>query len=400
MKNTKLIIACALAFCLASCGNQSEPKKDLQNGKTNETIVSGTPYEWNFDLLWNIFISVPDNYKPSFMLRLNDNYASVEKEMKSYFDQHPDENVLYVRDTDDDGCLQSAEIHCYKYDNADKVFVHYLKWEECEPSVNSADLSFAYDLNDGSLTEVARPIAKLGMMDFYDDILLADLSQKDKEEFKSQGEYGYSFFVEGADFLEYYYWYERELSQRSNGLAFVWNGHEFVRKPEADVCGLAIYDDGFCSLPFGSDIPEQINGFTIEPKTYRVGEEEQTMYTIKKGGELVMEIEPEIDYYTMEATNTVGVVNIYSDRYQNAEGFHVGSNINDVFEAYSDMLTTGLAPDGNLYVDLGGIEFVVPKEEFSGELPELSCDEGELIADPSFKPDAKVKMIRLYEMEY
>ena len=46
-------------------------------------------------------------------------------------------------------------------------------------------------------------------------------------------------------------------------------------------------------------------------------------------------------------------------------------------------------------VKIANREFVVPKEEYAGVLPELSCGEGELIAEPSFKPDAKVKMIRL-----
>lgn len=243
MKNTKLIIAFALALGLASCGSQPKSNPDLDNA-TDTTVanggatVSAIPYEWNFDLLWNIFLSVPDEYKPSYMLELNDGYASVEKAMKDNHDQRPDKNGLYILHSDEVNCTQSADIHCYKYADADKVLVHYLRWDECEPRFYTADMFFAYDLNNGSLTEVARPIEKLGMKEFYDDADLADLSPEEMGEFEAQWEYSYSYDVEGADLHEYFFWFDHPLSLRSKGLAYVWNGNEFVRKPEADVMGV------------------------------------------------------------------------------------------------------------------------------------------------------------------
>lgn len=154
------------------------------------------------------------------------------------------------------------------------------------------------------------------------------------------------------------------------------------------------------ALQLGMEIPQTMEGYTIEQVPVTHGVIEYFNYAVKKGGELIVVLEPKLDVDAMEPTNTVGAITIYSDQYQTDKGFHVGSNINDIFAAYPDMLTTGYASDGNLYVDLGGVEFVVPKEEYAGVLPELSCGEGELIAEPSFKPDAKVKMIRLINTDF
>ena len=165
---------------------------------------------------------------------------------------------------------------------------------------------------------------------------------------------------------------------------------------QADVVEMTINENGLSGMEFGSEIPETMKGCTIEPVTYMAEGEEQIKYVVKKGDELLMEIEPCFDFEKMEFTKTVDVINVFSDRYQNAEHFHVGSNINDVLEAYPGKYTTHLFVDNNVYVDLGGIQFTVAPEDYDGKLPEVKSDEGAIISNPTFKPDAKVKMIRLY----
>ena len=165
---------------------------------------------------------------------------------------------------------------------------------------------------------------------------------------------------------------------------------------ETDVVEMSINENGLSGLELGSEIPETIEGCTIEPVAYMAEGEEQIKYAVKKGDELLLEIEPGFDLEKMEYTKTVNVINIYSDRYQNSEHFHVGSNINDVLEAYPGKYTTHLFVDGSVYVDLGGIQFMVAPEDYAGVLPEVMSDEGAIIKNPTFKPDAKVKMIRLY----
>ena len=150
------------------------------------------------------------------------------------------------------------------------------------------------------------------------------------------------------------------------------------------------------ALKIGSVIPEKLDGFTIEPVTYMAEGEEQVKYAIKKEGELLVELEPDFDFESNSFTNTISVINIYSDQYQNEKSFHVGSNINDVLEAYPGMYTTHLFVDGNVYVSLDGIQFMVAPEDYAGKLPEITSDEGAIIKHPAFKPEAKVKMIRMY----
>ena len=150
------------------------------------------------------------------------------------------------------------------------------------------------------------------------------------------------------------------------------------------------------TLKLGSEIPDKIEGCTIEPVTYMAEGEEQVKYAVKKDGELLAEFEPEFDLESMEFTKTIGEMNVYSDQYQTAGDFHVGSKINDVLAAYPEAFTF-VAVDGNIYVDVKGTQFMVLPEDYEGKLPEVKSDEGAIIAKPTFKPDAQVKMIRVYE---
>lgn len=149
------------------------------------------------------------------------------------------------------------------------------------------------------------------------------------------------------------------------------------------------------ALKIGSEIPEKMYGFTIEPISYMAEGEEQIKYAIKKGGELLAELEPDYDFESASFTNTISVINIYSDQYQNEKNFHVGSKVSDVLVAYPDLLTS-LTVKGEICLDADGTQFMVAPEEFDGKLPEVTSDEGAIIKNPTFKPDAKVKMIRIY----
>ncbi len=149
------------------------------------------------------------------------------------------------------------------------------------------------------------------------------------------------------------------------------------------------------ALKIGSDIPEKIDGCTIEPVTYMAEGEEQIKYAIKKGGELLAELEPDYDFEKNAFTNTISVINIYSDLYQSEKNFHVGSNVSDLLAAYPDLLTS-FTVMGEICLDADGTQFMVAAEDFDGKLPEVTSDEGAIIKNPSFKPEAKVKMIRMY----
>lgn len=151
----------------------------------------------------------------------------------------------------------------------------------------------------------------------------------------------------------------------------------------------------WAALKIGSEIPEKMDGCTVEPVTYMAEGEEQIKYAVKKDGELLAELEPDYDFEKNAFTNTISVINIYSDQYQGEKNIHVGSNVSDVLAAYPDLLTS-LTAMGDICLDANGTQFMVAPEDFDGKLPEVTSDEGAIIKNPSFKPEAKVKMIRIY----
>ena len=151
----------------------------------------------------------------------------------------------------------------------------------------------------------------------------------------------------------------------------------------------------WAALKIGSEIPEKMDGCTVEPVTYMAEGEEQIKYAIKKDGELLAELEPDYDFEKNAFTNTISVINIYSDKYQSEKNFHVGSKVSDVLATYPDLLTS-LTAMGDICLDADGTQFMVAPEDFDGKLPEVTSDEGAIIKNPSFKPEAKVKMIRIY----
>ena len=152
----------------------------------------------------------------------------------------------------------------------------------------------------------------------------------------------------------------------------------------------------WAALKIGSEIPEKLDGFTIEPVSYMAEGEEQIKYAIKKDGKLLAELEPDYDFESNSFTNTISVINIYSDQYQSEKNFHVGSNINDVLAAYPDGVFTQLTAQDDICVEVSGVQFMVDPKDFDGKLPEVTSDEGAIIKNPTFKPEAKVKMIRMY----
>jgi hypothetical protein len=216
----------------------------------------------------------------------------------------------------------------------------------------------------------------------------------------------YSFGNEGYDLLTFFEIpseaylpdFEMGLSDRENRLVFDWDGASFVHQPEKDLLGYSIYEDGFCSMDFGTEIPQQLDGFEIERQIVMAEGEEQVKYAITKDGVLVMELEPAYDFKTKAFTNTIETINIYSDRYQTFGDFHVGSKFSEVMDTYSDYATAVLTADGRLMVDIEGWQFMFDPADYNGKLPEVTSGEGAFILAPTIKPEAEVKMIRLYSI--
>ena len=175
----------------------------------------------------------------------------------------------------------------------------------------------------------------------------------------------------------------------------VTNGNASETSVETNEVQVAETPFNWAALKIGAEIPEKMDGCTVETVTYMAEGEEQIKYAIKKDGELLAELEPAYDFEKNAFTNTISVINIYSDQYQSEKNIHVGSNVSDVLAAYPDVFTSHTVM-GDISLDASGTQFMVAPEDFDGKLPEVKSDEGAIIKNPTFKPEAKVKMIRMY----
>lgn len=386
MKHALHWAALLLVACLISCHQQPKVAE---------------PIEWNFDLLWKVAQALPDD------ARLGDfgQASSMDQVRKSYTNS-PDKNTNYMfwwgEDQQHNAC--SSHLICYQYTGLNKLLAVYSTSYYADGKNHDQQYYYDYDLKKGKVTPVALPIQPLGFKDFFDGILLADQTPAKIRAYEEEGEVVYVFGEEDADLLTYFMIpseaylpdFEMGLSDRENRLMFDWDGKSFVHHPEKDWLGYAIYEDGFCSLDFESEIPEQLEGFEIERQTYMEEDREKVKYVITQEGTLVMEIKPVYDFSKDEFTNTIEVIDIYSDRYQTFGEFHVGSTFSELMDTYGDYANVLLSLDELLMLDVEGIQFMFDFEDYQGNPPTVVTVDAPILLEPSIRPEAKVKMIRLY----
>lgn len=229
MKTTKLLVVLGITFAMACCGFNHTPKP--------QDVESNKPLEWDFDLMWKVFMTMPNK---GYDMDVEDTIQSVRERVQKEYELQTMKNRLYVYTDDPIPCGQWVNIKCFKYQDADKLFVFYDYDEDCG-ACNYYVQTYSYDLNDGTLTEVDFPIMPLKLKDFFDEATLAEGSESEWEEMEDENDcvdIYYELDNEKADLLLKAGWFGGyEFEGRDNRLAFDWNGHEFVRKPEADIRG-------------------------------------------------------------------------------------------------------------------------------------------------------------------
>lgn len=394
MKNIKFIIVLGMALCLASCD-------------FNPKASSNQSFEWNFDLLWEVYMSSPGL---GYDMDIEDTIRSVRERTKKSYKLQESKNKLFVHTVDIVPCDHDAYLTCFKYQGAEQLLVLCYQPIDCGGGCPDAE-PYLYDLKTKTMTKTEIPVMSLDIMDFFDELTLLDVTEEDWADLKENDCAGvfHDAWSEKADLIASFSGFYGGIDDRQTQLAFDWNGSEFVRKYEADIIGATISEEGFCSLPYDSEIPWKVEGCDIKRQTFMAEGEEQEKYAISKDGELIMEIEPEwgiasggftLDFdpnnLVLKPNHRVDIITVYSDRYQTADGFHVGSPIQEVMEKFADDATTFYMADERLAVDLEGIQFILDKEDYDGTLPKIESEEGAIIDDPTFKPDACVKAIRLY----
>ncbi|MFT5821192.1 MAG: hypothetical protein ACI8ZM_002441 [Crocinitomix sp.] len=114
-------------------------------------------------------------------------------------------------------------------------------------------------------------------------------------------------------------------------------------------------------------------------------------------GELI-QISCEYNYETGEYIDAIGEINIYSDRFQTAEGIGVGSTITEFMTAYPDFKIWYTYVSG-MYVietEVLDVQFLLDETGFQGEVEDV-LDMVILNAE-DFKIDTKIVTVRMYKI--
>lgn len=400
MKKTKLFIVFAMVVCLASCdfikpksgggntkgdtiANSDAIKKldTLANVIPTENQVSEKTFEWSFDLLWDVFVAYADLHHGYGFDEEHFSIDTLRKNAEESYGQKLGRHRLSVPLYRVFDCGGEDIITCFKYQDEDQLYVFYESQEGCAGGCLTDVYSYNYDMKSKSLTEVAFPFMPLDIMDFFDELMMLDSPDKtvdpedpDYKEIKNLFEidpqywncdFMYDFDTEGADFmLGYQGWFcPEEFYVRGKHLAYDWNGHTLVRKPEADVLGTTIYKNGVCGIKRWSIIPDTIAGYNIEQEIYWGEGGKSLKYVITKDDKLIIEIEPFFDYVdTWDYTDQVVAIRVFFEGYQTAEGLHVGSRISDVLAAYPEAQMTEADEEGNVCISQDYIQFMAGED--------------------------------------
>lgn len=151
------------------------------------------------------------------------------------------------------------------------------------------------------------------------------------------------------------------------------------------------------AIPTSSDefeVKEEIETFESEEGPY-----EETVYNVSAENEELLQLSPAYDYETGEYLDEIGEINIFSDRFQTAEGIGAGSSLNDFMETYSDY-KIWYTYVSDMYVieteDLD-IQFIIDGEGYKGDYPEITGDMVELSKE-DFEDDTKIISVRMYKI--
>ena len=388
MKNTRLIIALVALLGLASCDSfKSKPNEVVPNNDTivvvEETTGPQLPFEYSFDWMWKVFTALP---YLGYDMDVEDTLVSVRERTKQAFELQESKQWLYVHTMDLCYCNLDHYIACFKYEDEDMLLVIDYQPIDCGGgSIEDEFQYYLYDLVEGTLTETTVPIMPLKAEDFFDGLTLLDWSIADYVDDGS----GLFYFIppQNADLTVAYYGLPRPYEERETLMAFDWNGHEFVRKPEADVLGTTIFEEGFCSIPFGSTIPLEVEGFEVTSTEEVTDEVWRKTYYYHKDGELVMVINPGMDVSSgfsldfdpgnlfLKSNFLVDTITVYSDRYQTVHGLRVGNTVQEVMDKVGAEVGYLYTEDDHLEKEVAGCTYI-----FDGE-----------------EPDARVKKIRLIQ---
>ena len=168
-----------------------------------------------------------------------------------------------------------------------------------------------------------------------------------------------------------------------------------IYSTEADaLLGSIITADGLGSLKLGSRIPDTIPGYEVLFLIYEVEEGmEDVIVEVNKEEQLMLQIQPGYVDETDAANDTIAGILIISDQFATADGIHVGSSVHDILKKEG---VTTYFNEKRVYIKDNGLTYLLKPEDYEGELPASTFENPVKIEQPTFKADAKIRVIGLF----
>ena len=135
---------------------------------------------------------------------------------------------------------------------------------------------------------------------------------------------------------------------------------------------------------------------TQQTRTTEEGPTEETVYVVRQGDEVLMELLPSIEPATGEPSGKIGEMRLISDKFTTAEGIGIGSSLEEFINAYPNykLWYTYVSNRYVLEAEALKAQFLLGEEDFTGEV-EVSGVMTPLEKE-DFRQAAEIKGIRIY----
>lgn len=169
---------------------------------------------------------------------------------------------------------------------------------------------------------------------------------------------------------------------------------------------IVIYDitnDKAGDFGIGDAIPTSSDDYMVEEKTVLIQSEEgpyeETIHSVSNTDEELMVITPEYDYETGEYTDNIGEINVYSDRFQTAEGIGVGSSLEEFMETYTDF-SIWYTYVSDMYVietEQYNAQFILDGKGFEGDIDSFAAGEMFDVSASDFDLETRIVTVRMFK---
>ena len=402
-----LLAACATVAAGCKGGSKSAASGEAAGNAENVEIApTGAPVaagnDFTFDELFKIFSCFGDNVMTK-AYAAQSTKDGIKDELADEYEGRTEftgETNVLSHSFYNEGCSEDFQMACYRYKADGHVLVMLLETGGCD--VTSIRYIRAYDYNPetNDAHEIDLPFSpKPTRGDFEDMVRLAGTDLSSLRDAMQKQQYLYEFRLNGVkvrlndptDFDEQVYHGDLVVD-------YLWDGSEFVRN--GDYRYACIHPDGFASIKLGEPAPDF--RFDYDPKGYdAVYSSGGDLWNISLGGDDVLQVQMDGGkVYSIETWSPKYCVASYTydpgvDKVQP----YVGGLIKDCVNLVEEGTEVRMLMDGTVQIECptwnSKLAFRTSQDALAtGDKP--SMDGPYTIANPKFKPTAKIESIYLW----